>query len=52
MTFILPETDALVGATCIECGQAFRAGDLVERVPGSTSRHAECPDEYEWSEHC
>jgi hypothetical protein len=47
MTFTLSETDALVGATCLECGQAFRAGDRVEHVPGSTSRHAECQDEYE-----
>ena len=30
MTFTMSETDALVGATCIECGQAFRVGEGVE----------------------
>jgi hypothetical protein len=50
MTFTLSETAALVGALCIECGQAFRVGERVEHVPGSTSRHVERPDEYERSE--
>jgi hypothetical protein len=34
-------------AHCIECGQPFRVGERARHIPGSTSRHAECPDEYE-----
>jgi hypothetical protein len=50
MTFTISDNDGLVGALCIECGQPFHRGERVEHVPGSTTRHAECPDEYERSE--
>jgi hypothetical protein len=47
VTLTVAENDNLVGALCIECGQPFRVGESVEHVPGSTTRHESCPDEYE-----
>jgi hypothetical protein len=47
VTFTLSDTDALIGALCIECGQPFRLGQRVQHIPGSTTRHDACPDEYE-----
>jgi hypothetical protein len=44
------EVGALGSFTCIECGQSFRVGERVEHIPGSTTRHVECSDEYERSE--
>jgi hypothetical protein len=50
VTFTLSDNDALIGALCIECGQPFRVGQRVQHVSGSTTRHVECPDEYEQSQ--
>jgi hypothetical protein len=47
MTFTVVPNDRLIGQLCIECGQPFHVGERVQHVPGSTTRHESCPDEYE-----